>query len=279
MSNGDWTVPPQSLTQPPFAGPGTARIVIGPDLPPPLNTYLFYGTILATNGTIYYGAFPADDTYTFMVLVQSTFFVDVVIGHVVNGAVVEYQAGFPAGQTWRETLVGPPYLVTNVTTDRLVINGEFFIDLKSAARGLVDRISSAAGTAAIGAGETVVLTGGVMTWVAGRAYEVIESTDWSGTVASNLAFTIIRRNNVAGAVMGTHEFGNSVNVGFGQTGYARTIIRNNTGADISDNIVQTVQCAGGGTVTGAGGGIYMFLRYLETRDVGAAADFPNATQI
>lgn len=36
----DWGVPPNDLTIPPFAGPGEARIVIGPDIPPLLANYI-----------------------------------------------------------------------------------------------------------------------------------------------------------------------------------------------------------------------------------------------
>lgn len=40
MARGDWDVRPNNLTVPPFAGPGTPRVVIGPDVPPELEAWV-----------------------------------------------------------------------------------------------------------------------------------------------------------------------------------------------------------------------------------------------
>lgn len=88
-----------SLTLPPGAGPGETRIVIGPDLPPPLDTYLFDDgsgdQVKATAGIIYYSGTISNDDYHFMVSVQHVNHHDIVYGAVLNGAVIETLANIP----------------------------------------------------------------------------------------------------------------------------------------------------------------------------------------
>jgi hypothetical protein len=284
----------RQLVLPAGAQPGTPRTIIGPDLPPPLDTYLFGGVVKATSAIITYG--NSATSYQFLAFVPGTTTASqLYMGWVKTGAVQEFLPGIPYGQSWNLSagagVVSMGFIVpTNgasqfigpvqILTGALAISAgvDTTIGGVSQPRGLVGRARSIAGTGAIGV-ETVTLTSPAITWVAGRAYEVTEATDWSGSVANNLAFVTLRRNNLAGAVLAAHQVNNSPNVGFGATQQTRTIIVNATAANIVDNIVQTAQAVGGGTVTGAGGGFYSFVRYLEIRDIGAATDYPDAVQI
>lgn len=175
----------RQLVLPAGAGPGTPKIVLGPDLPPPLKTYLFYGSIPPTAGIVFYGTFPADDTYTFLVLVQAANFVDVVIGHVVAGVMVELRAGFPAGQTWRMTLVGPP-LATNVTSDRFVIQAEFFRFVQQArVITATTETMAAAAIAPVNVAAQTLATAVASSGEVNARYEVTASVDFEYTVAGN----------------------------------------------------------------------------------------------
>ena len=98
-NNTDWGVDSPTITIPVGAGPGESRTVIGPQpLPPPLDTYQFFGAALADSGIIAYQATPTDDDYQFLVHIptpgQSTW----MFGAVLNGAVIESSAapGRPA---------------------------------------------------------------------------------------------------------------------------------------------------------------------------------------
>lgn len=64
--------------------------MIGPQpLPPPLDTYLFYGSALADSGIIAYQATPTDDDYDFLVHIPTPGTSIWLFGAVLNGAVIE----------------------------------------------------------------------------------------------------------------------------------------------------------------------------------------------
>ena len=90
----------RSITLPSNAGPGEARIVIGPDLPPPLDTYVvqpFNRHFVAA--IIFYSGTPSDDDYIFMAVASPGALTAMYNGIVINGTVIERinGAGFPAG--------------------------------------------------------------------------------------------------------------------------------------------------------------------------------------
>jgi hypothetical protein len=106
LSGGGWSNNPTfTITLPSNAGPGQARIVIGSPLPPPLTTYHFAsaGGPIATAGIIFYQGTPADNDYTFLVIVKFPGELLLKQGSVLAGAVIECDPGtpgFPAGQSW-----------------------------------------------------------------------------------------------------------------------------------------------------------------------------------
>lgn len=87
----------RTLTLPWGAGPGTARLVLGPDLPPPLKTYLFFGQRVASEAIIYYSGTPSNDDYQFEALVELPGTHFVYRGSVLNGVVLEESVGHPNG--------------------------------------------------------------------------------------------------------------------------------------------------------------------------------------
>lgn len=98
-------IPPiDTLTLPSGAGPGDARIVIGPALPPPLDSYVFNGDQTYAGGIIFYAEDPTDldNNYTFLCVVEDGADQDIAIhvGHVNNGAVVDDGSNNPYVQKW-----------------------------------------------------------------------------------------------------------------------------------------------------------------------------------
>jgi hypothetical protein len=90
-----------SLTLPSDALPGQPRIVIGSQLPPPLDTYVVAPWSRPfTSGIIFYAGTAGDDDYIFLaVVVQSAGFngVNLTIGAVANGVLQERSPGVPGG--------------------------------------------------------------------------------------------------------------------------------------------------------------------------------------
>lgn len=128
--------------------------------------------------------------------------------------------------------------------------------------------------------ETVVLVSANIVWRNGFAYEVIVSGESVSTVVNGSAFVTIRRNNVGGPILAATNGPAMPIIGNSATIYKRWVIINNSGADITDRIVMTLQPVGGGQVSFAGGGFYSFLTYMDIKTLdGAATDYPNASQI
>lgn len=92
---GPWASLLKQLTIPQDAGPGDPRIVIGSTLPPPLDTYLVFGTQPFIATIVLYSGTPTDDDYIFFGLVRFPTAVYLKIGAVLNGAVLESGPGFP----------------------------------------------------------------------------------------------------------------------------------------------------------------------------------------
>lgn len=264
----------RSLTVPDGADVDEPATVIGPDIPALLlSQYEFFGATVhaATIHRINETEYSYDALYSFGGS-------DVAIGrgNVAGGIVYE------ALSVGADTGIGIAFLNRFGNTEVAISNavfpgGAFTIDGISAPRGRRDFVSSTADTSAIGA-EAVVLTSASITWLAGRAYEVLVfNPAITGSVGSNNALRRIRRNNVAGADKSdvTNNQNNTVN-GTGVTTFDRVIIRNNTGSDVTDNIVATMQADTGTVVSKA---TSPRVRYMEIRDVGAAADYPSAVGI
>lgn len=267
----------RQLVLPAGALPGTPRTVIGPDLPPPLDTYLFGGTTRASSAIITYG--NSVNSYQFLAFIPGTTTASVYwMGWVRNGVVQEFSAGIPYGQSWNIS-AGPGvismgfYTPTNGAVQ--YFGGDVSIDGVSQSRGLRAVTISTVSTAAIIA-ETVVLTCSTVFINPNRAYEVIIGGATYSSAASGLALYMIRRTGLAGTILqaSTEVLMNPTPVVSLRTDF-RVIIRNNTAATIVDDVVLTLTAAiGDVTMLGA----VDRPRFMEIRDIGAAARYPNAPQ-
>lgn len=291
----------RSLTLPMGAGAGSSRMVLGPDIPPLLSG--FYNTF----GVVYACELAYADATTYMYRVWMRDNLSGLTatgqGWVSGSTVKEESLAYVPGASFNAAfglLIGnalnaaPVYGFTTsfrgvfgaklnpsdtgysaVTVENTV---DFLIGSRSQGRGMLDRVSSVASTGAIGA-EAVVLTGNNVVWRSNRAYECIFNPHTSGSIASNNGFYTIRKTNLAGTILGAVETVNSPTIGNGNSCLARIVLVNATAADVTANIVLTLQAVGGGTINDSGGGVYNFVRYLEVRDCGVAGDYTNATQI
>jgi hypothetical protein len=140
------TIPPQSsITLPPSAAPGSARIFIGPDLPPPLDTYVFnaygFGATKFVAAIVFYAndsVVPLDDLYQFIGVVDNPGLASAVVyGLVQNGAVREFSAGRPAGLTTITQSAG-------VTTQINELYDDIVMATRSGSSGAIALASAAA---------------------------------------------------------------------------------------------------------------------------------------
>jgi len=139
----------------------------------------------------------------------------------------------------------------------------------------MDFVSSTADTAAIAA-EAVVLTGNSFTWRAGRAYALLFHQHTLPSVANTFVQFLVRKTNLAGAVLVAENIPTGAVAAAQMTCQSEMLIRNNTGGDVTANVVLTMS-PGAGTMTGKGAATN--LRWMKALDIGAAADYPNAVQI
>lgn len=157
--------PLRQITLPPTAGPGEARIVIGPDLPPPLDTYVILGGDTFAGGIIWYSDDPTpplDTTYTYECVIANGLgtFTGVHRGWVVGGAVVEVSAGQPMGQRW-EANSGPTLATIFFRADSL--------DLESLGQA---GISGDTAVVLTSNGQQIVLTASDITLSAGLGNDI-----------------------------------------------------------------------------------------------------------
>lgn len=121
-----------TLTVPEGAGPGEVRIVIGVELPPPLDTYLYKG-VSRFAGAILFRQ-ETDDEFLFIGLVNNEAGgtetgLTIQLGGVRNGVVVEDNPGEPSGGTWffnASDFVGHTHRGGSVTLPHVdIVGGEF----------------------------------------------------------------------------------------------------------------------------------------------------------
>lgn len=143
-------------------------------------------------------------------------------------------------------------------------------------QGLFDQVESLANSGGV-AVETSVFSSAVNAWLPQRTYMVEVIGQTNNTVANTVIYNI-RRNSAAGPLLvGNIPFPVAAGAGFVRTEF-RDYIRNATNASIVDNIVVTLQPAGGaGLANMAGAGTIP--RRLRITDVGSAAQYPSTPQI
>ncbi len=138
----------RNITLPPDAGPGQARIVIGPDLPVPLDTYTFTeefngGTFKYSSAMIFYPVSVApnvDKAYTYIASVAETAGPGTMIWHVgtvVNNLVVESSPSFPEVLQFSESITG------TAADGRIIAGGKLLMHAFTA--GVSSFVATAAG--------------------------------------------------------------------------------------------------------------------------------------
>lgn len=269
------------LVIPAGAQPGTPRIVLTSQLPPPLDTYQFAATggpTAASAGIIFYS--NSTTSYQFLVLVRSPNEIQVRWGSVIAGVVMQLDANQAAGYYLRG--LGTPATKTQVigSFDIQLIKGAGYNEVDpvdwtvngiSQSRGLVASASAVVDSAAITA-ETVVLTTGNFTAVNGRAYEVRCDFGITPSVA-NRAGCNLRKNNLAGMLVGSGGINLPAACQFHMTQkFVRTAGSDLTGIAIAQTLIPT---AGNVVQNGSAIGV----RTLEVWDIGIATDYPNAIAI
>lgn len=263
----------RTLVLPWGAGPGTSRIVAGPDLPPELVT--FYGATLV-GATIRWINASGDYHYK-AVLSGATLYAEGIVTGVFVYEIGSHDTanfGFPVWTWGRKNKVSFIVSALFASTWQWGDGVAVFYGGISQPRGRKDFVSSTVATAAI-AGETVVLTGNSIIWTDGRAYSVEAHQVSTSGGGATLALFNFRRTNLAGAI----KLGESVTISGGglTTCQFRGIIVNTSGADITDRVVLTLASFPAGTVTGNGAATTV--RWLEIRDIGAATDYAGTIQI
>lgn len=155
-----------------------------------------------------------------------------------------------------------------------ILGGTYRMNFVAQAHGFVAEASSTADTAAIGA-EAVVLTLPSITWVSGRAYEIIShGRAHKGSIGHGIFR--LRRTNLAGAVLSTIGAIGCPEINVDYQYNHRIVVARTAGTDLSQVVVLTL-AAGAGTIINDGSGDHP--RYIEVRDIGEAADHAHAIAI
>lgn len=291
----------RTLILPNNAGPNDPAIIIGPDMPPCMQPtyssafffrppatvgagiagrpYMYMAQLIAPGGgtnRVDFGWLvydPSGAVCGFIAFLQFT------ASNGGTGALtmgVNFQnirSGIPAGVSTAINVIGnstTPFGVAIGEALRAPSQSPFLVDGRSMGRGIVDMVTSAASTAATAA-EIVALTGNAITWYDGRLFEVKLVGQVLGSIANEAAFMSLRRTNLAGAVLwvtGVDATFNTVADHY----EVSTLVKNTSGADITDNVVSTIQrAAGAGNVTDFANAGQP--RYMKVTDLGATVDF------
>lgn len=206
----------RSITLPTGAGAGTARIVIGPDLPAPLGGASPYdftaamplgaGPFNAVAAILFYIG-TAGDSYQFMAMVRNspTTVAAIFTGSVSGSSMVEVVAGVPEGfmtQFGTGILTFGPQLITSNSSLQLKPGAPFFIDNVSQGRGLV---ANGTGTAAVNVaspGPGTLFGASSFSYVKGRAYKAsFRRHDSCSTVPSTAVLNLVTGGGVTVATV------------------------------------------------------------------------------
>lgn len=272
-SNRDWGVSGSTISIPPFIGPNDPGIIIGDTVPPVLTAYYagFGATVVSA---IIFQRNSLE--FQWLALIDTGGDIETTMGSYQNPDITEMTSVFT------QATIGH-FNVGSKGTGIVVVNGgselqleddtAFTINAVSQPRGTIDFVSSAVNTAAIAA-ETVVLTSNSTIFKDDRAYSVEFHEIHRPVGGATLALVNIRKTNLAGVI----KIGETTPVNGGDTtGQVRGFVRNTSGADVTAVLVATIASFPAGTVQGIGAANQ--LRWLEIRDVGESARFPNVIQI
>jgi hypothetical protein len=258
----------RQLVLPGGALPGTPRIVIGPDVPAPLNTYHFFaGSGPMADAAIIFYQGGAGVNFNFLAHVSSGAGTFVWVGAVKNGAVVESSPNLPAGTSWD---IATPGLGSSITHYLGGANGSDvqYVDTDgnyvSQPRGKMFFLAdTAAANVANPNTSRIIGDAGATRYPNGRAFRMTAAGLWSNTVAgtkSDLRAVNGVNALISGPIPSTkHDTQSAWQV------YV-WLFKNSSGADISTGAGVTAQPAGG-TVTFSANGSNA-PRWLLIEDIG-----------
>lgn len=256
------------LQLPTGAGPNDPAIVLQDPVPAALTAYYAAGGPNGQVGVVVAAEiFRQDSTdYTYQAQVDPT----VGLSFMAFGGIES--VGLNITEAYRITpgvggVLAPPATL-NVT-------GGFAVDGVSHGRGLIDRVSSNVNSAGVVA-ETLMLTGASKKFHNLRAFEVIVSADVLPLTAVGSCLLFVHRTNLAGTLLGItseplRDTAASTHI------HWRFVIRNNSGADITTNLVHSLASGTANQVREQGSATQ--LAYMEINDVGRAADFADCPQL
>lgn len=146
-------------------------------------------------------------------------------------------------------------------------------------RGPVDYTPITANTATTTTTETIAVDTPPMTFVDGRAYRIVAKGLINSTVAGDVARIRVRQTGLGGMLILDSHHGLLINVNSGNTAfYLGDIVVNNTGADITDDLVMTyARHSGTGNILVAASATQP--AYIDVTDIGLATSFVNATPL
>jgi hypothetical protein len=261
-----WAVDSPNIILPPFAGPGQSRIEIGPILPPPLDTYQFYSSFVASGGIIFWPD-GSLDSYQFIVSVNSGASGAVIYqGSVDGGAVIEHKAGEPAGLAFELDMTAATVaaLFRQITHIRQELQigstleaalgnrPPFSIDGWSHGRGYRNANSSNNGTLVTTAAEAVVPAASydeepTFEFTAGRLYRLdIQCGVFNSAASNTVARLRVRKGSaaIAGQQLAfwqpsphSANISSSSVMSFHGTAY----VKNNSGATVSTKLTVTIE--------------------------------------
>jgi hypothetical protein len=249
----------RTLILPWGAGPNDPAIVLGEDVPAELVAY--YNDALDPGLVQRVQLFRVSATdYEYLALIEvfpTT--TAVAMGKVSAGTVRE------AIRWSADTSIGEG---NDGSWGALFVNGPLVVHGRSPGWGPGQGAAATANTGAIGA-ETVTLTLPSQTYTDGRAYRFEVRQVVQGSAAGNQAIYRIRRGTTVAGTLISGTFSRRTELFFDDHSF-NAVIKNNSGADITTQLVLTAQVTAG-TITVFGGA--NLPRALRPSDCGTAADF------
>jgi hypothetical protein len=266
----------------PFGAPASApQIVIGGDLPPPLDTYLFLGTTKADAAILFLEG-GASNTFNFIAHVATAGNSYIWIGAVRNGAVVEATTGRPAGESFRITDSGSAGALRLHLTSSGIEEFDYTIDdmlgnVVSQPRGTIFHAADGASDSAAVAVETVIDTYTNVRLPGHRAFKVEVGGFLQNSVAGGQVQYRLRNTSVVGHIFffrRTSDVGTPAQVPFVDFHDIFT----NAGNEGTFTFVKTIEPIGGGNAQERRTAVAQ--RYIRFFDIGDSADwgsYPNIT--
>lgn len=280
----------RQLTLPEGAEGTDPRIVIGPDVPPELQTipgdgrHVIAAILWYFNSLSYHWYGLARDPFGSLSVVRG-------ISDALNGTfLIDSYSYAPGASTWEigSTLPGVADTALNINGAALRLGDPgganpnatpWVIDGRSQGRGLICAAPVAIAASAPVTVETVYLTMPAATFRDQRAYELRYRTHVTGSATPMGCAVRARRTDAAGVAVG-EAVARIVNAGgFHETSHIFKVV-NASGADVTRTMVLTLTPINqpvGATVNATNAANR--LGEFEAWDVGIAADFPGCPQI